>query len=63
MLKVGAQRLAEVGHGIEVCGAEMMDPLHHLTGTERLFAQLRKKSLQSCKVEAQKIDFACAEFA
>jgi FKBP-type peptidyl-prolyl cis-trans isomerases 2 len=55
-VQLGAQRLAEVGHLVEVGDVAVVDPLHHLVGTELLFAEdLDEEALQPATVQFEQV--------
>src|SRR5690606_7069180 len=55
-LQLAAQGLAEVGHFIEVGDVAMVDPLHHLVGTELLLAKnLDEELLQARAIEVEQV--------
>ena len=56
LLEPGAQRLAEVGHGVETIDVAVMDPLHDLVRAEALLAQRLEERFHPRPVEAEEID-------
>ncbi len=56
--ELGAQRLAHVGHVLEVVFQVVVDPLHHLLGAIRLLADLREEITQTLAIEIKQIDLA-----
>ncbi len=55
-LQLGAQDLAQVGHGLEIGDVAVMDPLHYLVRAVTLLAQpLGKEILQALAVEVQQV--------
>src|SRR5690606_33603413 len=55
-MQLGAQRLAEVGHLVEVGDIAVVDPLHHLVGAVALLAEgFLEEALQALAVQLQEV--------
>ena len=49
----GAQVFVQITHLLKITDALLIDPLHDLISTERLFAHLREKLAHSLPIEIQ----------
>src|SRR5690554_3250063 len=56
LVQLRAQCLADVGHVGKVIHAEVVNPLHHLPGTEALLAQLLEESFHLRQGQAQQVN-------